>query len=120
MGGSKTDSKSATNIAALARMLGNVEGLRLQLQLSCMYEELDDKPQRTLLPRFSIRTLFWLVTASAVLFVVVGMAAREHDWAWGVSIGLASILFTAVVHGALFGVVWLFGQLGSARPKDMG
>ena len=79
-----------------------------------------DKPNRLLLPRFSIRTLFWLITASAFVFVVVGMAARGHDWAWGVSIGLLSILFTAVVHAALFCVVWLFGRLLSGRTKDVG
>lgn len=80
----------------------------------------DEAPKRMLLPRFSIRTLFWLVTASALAFVVVGMAARGHGWAWGVSIGLASVLFTALVHGAVFGAVWIFAQLVSARTKDMG
>jgi hypothetical protein len=85
-----------------------------------MEEAAEDKPKRTLLPRFSIRTLFWLVTASAVLFVVVGMAARGRDWAWGVSIGLASVLFTLLVHAAVFCAVWLFGQWISARPKDVG
>jgi hypothetical protein len=92
----------------------------LPIDCGFMDDELDNKPKRTLLPRFSIRTLFWLVTASAVVFVVVGMAARGHDWAWGVSIGLASILFTALVHAALFLVVQLFGQLVAARPKDVG
>jgi hypothetical protein len=84
-----------------------------------MEAELDAKRERALLPRFSIRTLFWMITASSVIFVVVGMAARGHDWAWGVSIGLASILFTAVVHAAVFCAVSLFGQLASVRPKDV-
>ena len=83
-------------------------------------DEVESRPNRMLLPRFSIRTLFWLITASAFVFVVVGMAARGHDWAWGVSIGLGSIVATALVHAALFGMVWLFGQLPSARPKDVG
>jgi hypothetical protein len=85
-----------------------------------MDEAVEDAPKRTLLPRFSIRTMFWLVTGSAFVFVVVGMAARGHGWAWGVSIGLASVLFTALVHGAVFCAVWLFGQLVSARAKDVG
>jgi len=85
-----------------------------------MDDAVEEKPNRMLLPRFSIRTLFWLITASAFVFVVVGMAARGRDWAWGVSVGLLSILFTALVHAALFGMVWLFGQLPSARPKDVG
>jgi hypothetical protein len=85
-----------------------------------MDEEFDERHKRMLLPRFSIRTLFWLVTASAVMFVVVGMAARGRDWAWGISIGLASILITALVHAAVFWAVWGFGQLTSARTKDVG
>jgi hypothetical protein len=82
-------------------------------------EVVEEKAKRMLLPRFSIRTLFWLVTASAVVFVVVGMAARGREWAWGVSIGLASILFTALVHAAVFCAVWVFGQLVSRRTKDV-
>jgi len=85
-----------------------------------MHDAVEDKPKRTLLPRFSIRTLFWLITASALVFVVVGMAARGHDWAWGVSLGLLSIVFTAIVHAAWFYVVWLFVRLLSARPKEIG
>ena len=84
-----------------------------------MNHDVDDNPNRTLLPRFSLRTLFWLVTACGIIFVVVGMAARGHDWAWGVSIGLASILFTALVHAGIFCMVSVFGQLRAARPKDM-
>jgi hypothetical protein len=85
-----------------------------------MQEEFEEKPQRSFLPRFSIRALFWLITASAAEFVVVGMAARGRDWAWGVSIGLASILLTALVHAALFCMVWIFGRLVSTQPRDVG
>ncbi|MCI0335504.1 MAG: hypothetical protein L0228_20040 [Planctomycetes bacterium] len=84
-----------------------------------MNDVVEEKPKRTLLPRFSIRTLFWMITASAFAFVVAGMAARGQDWAWGVTIGLASVLIAALVHAAWFGVVWLFAQLPSARPKDV-
>jgi len=78
-----------------------------------------DDSRHMLLPRFSMRMMFWLITASALVFLLVGMAARGDDWAWGVSIGLLSIVFTAVVHAALFCAVWLFGRLPSARPKDV-
>jgi hypothetical protein len=84
-----------------------------------MDEAVEEKAKRMLLPRFSIRTLFWLVTASAVVFVVVGMAARGREWAWGVSIGLASVLFTALVHASVFWAVWVFGQLMARRTKDL-
>ena len=72
-----------------------------------------------MLPRFSIRTLFWLLTASALVFVVVGMAYRGQNWAWGVTIGLASILVTALVHAAWFGVVWLFGRIAVGAAEGM-
>ncbi len=84
-----------------------------------MDDDVEVKPKRTLLPRFSIRTLFWMITVSAFAFVMAGMAARGQDWAWGVTIGLASILITVLVHAALFGLVWMFAQLPSARPKDV-
>jgi hypothetical protein len=85
-----------------------------------MDENLDDAPSRTLLPRFSIRTLLWLVTGCALVFVVVGMAGRGETWAWGVSLGVASLLLTAMIHAAWFYVVWLFGRMTEARPKDVG
>jgi hypothetical protein len=72
----------------------------------------------TLLPRFSIRALLWMVTICAVAFLIVGMAYRGQYWAWGVAIGLASLILTALVHAAWFGVAWLFARLASARPKE--
>lgn len=69
-----------------------------------------------LLPRFSIRTLFMLLTLAAVASVVVGMAVRGAEWAWGISIGLLSLLLTALVHAAWFGIVWMLAQ-ASANPQ---
>jgi hypothetical protein len=72
----------------------------------------------TLLPRFSIRALLGMLTICAVAFLIAGMAYRGQYWAWGVTIGLVSLLLTALVHAGWFGVVWLFAQMPSARPKD--
>ena len=83
-----------------------------------MDEQLEVQPNRTLLPRFSIRALFWIVTLSSLACVVFAMAARGHGWAWGVSIALASLVITAIVHAAWFGVAYLFSELPMARPKD--
>jgi hypothetical protein len=80
----------------------------------------DNKEARTLLPRFSIRTLLVVVTLFALAFVLPATAVRGETWAWGVTIGLASIFLTALVHAAWFGIVWLFAQLPSTRPKDLG
>ena len=71
-----------------------------------------------LLPRFSIRVLLVILTVCAFAFVVLGMAVRGQSWAWGVSIGLMSLVITALVHAAWFGVMWLFAQMPSAQPKD--
>jgi hypothetical protein len=71
-----------------------------------------------LLPRFSIRALLAILTVCAFAFVVVGMAVRGQSWAWGVSIGLLSLVVTALVHAAWFGIMWLFAQMPSAQPKN--
>ena len=73
-----------------------------------------------LLPRFTIRTLLVMLTVSAVAFVILGMAYRGQNWAWGISIGLASLLVTAIVHAAWFGIVWIFTQMPSSRSKATG
>jgi hypothetical protein len=69
-----------------------------------------------IVPRFTIRTAFAVVTGCAFLFLVAGMAYRGQTWAWGVTIGAVSLLISALVHAAWFGIVWLFTQLPS-RPQ---
>jgi hypothetical protein len=83
-----------------------------------MEEIEDDKSARTLLPRFSMRTLFWLVTGSAFVFVVVGMATRGAPWALGVSIAVLSLVVTLLMHAAWFFAVSVFGRVTSPRTKD--
>jgi hypothetical protein len=83
-----------------------------------MDEMVEAEPKRTLLPRFSIRVLLALVTICAFVFVVVGTAARGQNWAWGVSIAVASLVVTALVHAAWFGVVWLFAKVLVPQAKD--
>ena len=67
-----------------------------------------------LLPQFTIRTLLMVLTMCAVVSVFAGIALRGQNWAWGVTIGLLSLVFTAVVHAAWFGIVWIFGRM---RPE---
>jgi hypothetical protein len=83
-----------------------------------MENAMETEPQRTLLPRFSIRALLAIVTGASLVFVVVGMAAQGRLWAWGVTVALASLVLMAVVHAALFGVVWMFSTLLRSEPKD--
>ena len=83
-----------------------------------MKDAIEEKRSSMLLPRFSIRALLGMLTICAVAFLIVGMAYRGQYWAWGVTIALVSLILTALVHAAWFGVVWLFAQMASARPKD--
>ncbi len=71
-----------------------------------------------LLPRFTIRALLVLITICAVVFVIAGMAIRGQHWAAGVTIGLLSLAFTALVHAAWFGVAWLFSLLPPKRRNQ--
>jgi hypothetical protein len=64
-----------------------------------------------LLPRFTIRTLLVLLTVCAAVFVMVGTAYRGQSWAWGVTIGIFSLLVTAAVHAAWFSLVKLVSRL---------
>ena len=47
-----------------------------------------------LLPRFTIRALLVVLTISAFVFVIAGMAVRGQHWAWGITIGILSLAFT--------------------------
>lgn len=66
-----------------------------------------------LLPSFSIRALMLMLTLGAVAFLIVGMGFRGQHWAWGASVALFSLLVTAIVHAAWFGVIWLFVRKSS-------
>jgi hypothetical protein len=66
-----------------------------------------------LLPSFSIRALLLMLTLGAIAFLIVGMAFRGQHWAWGASVALFSVLVTAIVHAAWFGIIWLFVQKSS-------
>src|SRR5262245_24014705 len=59
-----------------------------------------------LLPRFSIRTFLIATAGFAVVFLIVGAAVRGGTWGWGVTIGIASLAVTALVHAAYFGVIY--------------
>ncbi|HVT29832.1 MAG TPA: hypothetical protein VHE81_17570 [Lacipirellulaceae bacterium] len=71
-----------------------------------------------MIPRFTIRTLLATVTVCAFLFVIVGMAFRGQHWAWGITIGMLSLVVTAVVHAAWFSLVWVFARPKSPREKS--
>ncbi|HEX3600469.1 MAG TPA: hypothetical protein VHU84_10030 [Lacipirellulaceae bacterium] len=71
-----------------------------------------------LLPRFNIRTLLVMLTLGAVASVIIGTAFRGQNWAWGVSIALLSLVVTASVHAAWFGLIWMFAREPSAQQAE--
>jgi hypothetical protein len=76
-----------------------------------------DKARSLLVPRFTIRTLLAILTAFAIIFVMIGTATRGQYWAWGVTIGLVSLIITAFTHAAWFGIVWLFVNMTHGRSR---
>lgn len=66
-----------------------------------------------LLPQFSIRLMLGATAAVAVLLSVVAMAARGHDWAIGVSLGVAGLAIAFATYAVLFGVLWAFSVVAS-------
>jgi hypothetical protein len=71
-----------------------------------------------LLPRFNIRTLLVLLTLGAVASVIIGTGFRGQNWAWGASIGILSLLVTALFHAAWFAAIWGISRRQTARQKQ--
>jgi hypothetical protein len=76
-----------------------------------------DPAQQSLVPRFTIRTLLVMLTVCAVIFVMIGTATRGQYWAWGVTIGILSVIIVALTHAAWFGIAWLFLQMSRDKPQ---
>jgi hypothetical protein len=70
-----------------------------------------------LVPRFTIRTLLAMITLCAIVFVMIGTATRGQYWAWGVTIGLVSVIITALAHAAWFGIVWMFMRISHGQSE---
>jgi hypothetical protein len=75
-----------------------------------------DTARARLVPRFTIRTLLVMITLAAIVFVMIGTATRGQYWAWGVTIGLISVVITAFAHAAWFGIVWMFMRMSHGQP----
>jgi hypothetical protein len=58
-----------------------------------------------------------MLTVGAVGFLIVGMGFRGQHWAWGATIGLLSVLITALIHAVWFAVIRFFAQIGSSGEK---
>jgi uncharacterized membrane protein len=63
-----------------------------------------------LIPRYSLRTMLGLMTAFGLLFLVISMAVRGHEWALAVVLAIASLAIVFLAFAGQFLVVWLFAQ----------
>lgn len=70
-----------------------------------------------LIPRFSLRQLLAVTTASALFCYVIALATRGHAWAITISIAISSILLAFAVHAMVFAVAWLLALAGSLFTK---
>ncbi len=67
--------------------------------------------QGMLIPRFSLRLMLGVTTASACFFYLVMRAMRGQHWALGTSIAIGSLLLAMLLHVFFFGLAWLLSLI---------
>ena len=60
-----------------------------------------------LIPRFTIRGLLLLMTASSFVSLILTFAVRGRVWAIAVSVGIAGLLLAFVGYAFVFGVAYV-------------
>lgn len=71
-----------------------------------------------LIPRFSLRQLLVITTASAIFCYVIAMATRGHQWAIVMSIAVSSVLLALIIHAVLFAIAWMLTLMGHLFTKQ--
>jgi divalent metal cation (Fe/Co/Zn/Cd) transporter len=71
-----------------------------------------------LIPRFTLRWLFAVTTVVAVIALVASWAGRGVPWAIGVTAAVAMLVVAMVLHGAMFGFVWVVAELTRREPPE--
>lgn len=66
-----------------------------------------------MLPQFSIRLMLGITALAAGVFSIMGLAVRGHNWAIGVSLGVAGVAVAMVTYAAFFGILWAFSVVAS-------
>ena len=64
-----------------------------------------------LIPQFTLRWLLIVTAVCAAVFSVVGLAVQGRPWAIGVSVAVGTGVVMMLIYAALFGVVWLVGEV---------
>jgi hypothetical protein len=74
-----------------------------------------------LLPRYSIRTVFYLAGVVAVVALIAGEAVQGRMWAAAIVIGVGSLAVTWAMCVLFYGMVALFSRVtgvhGTYRPR---
>lgn len=73
-----------------------------------------------MLPRYSIRTMFYLAVGVALLAIVVGQAVEGETWALGMSWGVATVLVTWPVMLLFYAIVAAYARLAIPRRERVG
>ena len=71
-----------------------------------------------IIPRFSLRQLLAITTASALFCYLLAMATRGYQWAIATSLAISSLLCALVVYAAVFAVAWLLTLVGGLLTKQ--
>ena len=71
-----------------------------------------------LIPRFSLRQLLAITTASALFCYVIAMATRGQQWAIAISLAISSVLLALVVYAAVFAIAWLLTLMGGLFARQ--
>ena len=70
-----------------------------------------------LIPQFSLRWMLAVMAVLAVFFLIVSRAAQGSAWAVGVSAAVLMLGFVALVHGAMFFLIWLVSLFAARRIR---
>jgi hypothetical protein len=71
-----------------------------------------------LLPRYSLRWLLVLITASAGVSFILSFAWQGDFWAIGVMAGLGSVLLVMLLYALTFLTAWAVSQIEAAVFKQ--
>jgi hypothetical protein len=75
-----------------------------------------------LIPRYSLRWLLALITASAAVSLVLSYAfpPRNRDWAIGIAAALGCLVLLMIMYAVTFLAAWAIAQIETAISKSRG
>jgi hypothetical protein len=74
-----------------------------------------------LIPRFTVRWLFLLMTVCSVFFLIVASAVRGQLWAIALSVAITSAVVAFLCYGVFFGLAYVLASLfGLVRSRPGG